>query len=513
MLASAPIKSMKTFKELNLSAPLMQAIEGLGYESPSPIQALALPILLDAETDFIGLAATGTGKTAAFGIPLLERMEDGARGVKAIVLCPTRELALQVSGQLNILGKYKNIHALPVYGGASYGDQLRGFKHGDAVIVGTPGRVIDHIERGSLKLDGVQTVILDEADEMISMGFKDELDKILSAVPKSQSKIWLFSATLNREVRRVAETYLKSPKQVEVNRSEVLSNTVEQYYYVTREQNKPEVICKLIDASPDFFGIIFCQTKALVSDLAQYLSERGYKVDSLHGDKSQNERERTMRAFREHQLQMLVCTDVAARGLDVKDVTHVINFSLPREMDSYVHRIGRTARSGKAGLALNLVTPAQRGLVSRIEHVTKSKMKEGSLPTRKELATIKLSPLLDQFKTQSHFARAADAMSEEWKALIKEMSAEEVAARFLCMRLPEIFEQREVANVVVSSTREETPRRRDSQRRPEGGGGYRNKHKGGGPMPRRGGGAHQGPRGPRAGEGGAHAKTRRGSHS
>lgn len=472
---------MDSFKELEISAPLMSAIEGLGYEKPSPIQALTLPILLKESCDFIGLAATGTGKTAAFAIPLLEKIAKGARGVQAIILCPTRELAMQVAEQINILAKFKDIHALPIYGGASYETQLRGLKSGNAIVVGTPGRVIDHIERGTLKLEKVHTVILDEADEMISMGFKEELDKILESIPKESSHIWLFSATLNRQVRRVADAYLRNPRQVEVNRSEVLSSTVEQFYYVTREQNKPEIICKLIDASPDFYGIIFCQTKALVTDLCQYLADRGYRVDSLHGDKGQREREHTMRVFRERQVQMIVCTDVAARGLDVKDVTHVINYSLPREMDNYVHRIGRTARSGKSGLALNLVTPAHRYLIARIEQVTKSKMKEGTLPSRRDLAKIKMGPSLDQFKSQDKFARAQEMMSDEWKETLKSMSSEEVASRFLCLRFPEIFNDEK--NKAPLLTREESPRpeRRERRERPEG----RDRH------PRR---EHSGPR-------------------
>jgi ATP-dependent RNA helicase DeaD len=470
---------MNNFKELNLSAPLMTAIEGLGYEKPSPIQTLALPILLGEPTDFVGLAATGTGKTAAFGIPLLEKLPMSARGVQAIILCPTRELALQVAQQLNILGKAKNIQALPIYGGASYGDQMHGLKRGDAIVVGTPGRVIDHIERGTLKLDKVTTVVLDEADEMISMGFKEDLDKILESVSKETSNIWLFSATFSREVRRVAETYLRKPRQVEINRTEVLSNTVEQLYYVTREQNKPEIICKLIDAAPDFFGIIFCQTKVLVTELTQYLSDRGYKVDSLHGDKSQIEREKTMRAFRERKVNMIVCTDVAARGLDVKDVTHVINYSLPRELDNYVHRIGRTARSGKSGFALNLVTPAQRGLLALTERVTKSKMKEGVLPTRRELAQKKLVPLLDQFKNQINFSKAIEVLGSEWKTFLETMSAEEIAARFLCMKMPELFsEEREVPKMTFSNARDAEPRDRnrggrDRSHRRGGGGRFR----------------------------------------
>ncbi|MEZ4815392.1 MAG: DEAD/DEAH box helicase [Bdellovibrionota bacterium] len=468
---------MTTFKEMNLSAPLMRAIESMGYTEPSPIQAQALPLLLGQNTDFVGLAATGTGKTAAFSIPLLERIEGSVRGVQALILCPTRELALQVAGQIDLLGKYMNVQALPIYGGSSYSDQIHGLKRGMQIVVGTPGRVIDHMERGTLKLDNLHTLILDEADEMISMGFKEELDKILSAVPKESSNIWLFSATLGREVRRVADAYLTNPKQIQINTKEVLSNTVEQYYYITRESNKPEVICKLIDAADDFYGIIFCQTKILVTELSRYLSEQGYKVDSLHGDKSQNERERTMQAFRDRKVKMLICTDVAARGLDVKDVSHVINYSLPRELDSYVHRIGRTARSGKAGLALNLVTPSHQRLIAQIERVTKSKMKEGVLPTRKDLGAKKVAAVVEKFKGQKFFQRAVDVMGDDWKEALKDMSAEEIAGRFLCLNFPEVFLDKEPTKGHSFGQHEErAPRRRDDgggRRRFGGGGGDR----------------------------------------
>ncbi len=480
---------VNSFSELTLSPNLQRAITELGYTTPSPIQAQALPILLGEATDFLGLAATGTGKTAAFGIPMLEKIDTKKREVQAIVLCPTRELAMQVSGQINLLGKFKGVRAVPVYGGASFGDQVYGLKQGAAIVVGTPGRVIDHIDRGTLKLGSVQTVILDEADEMISMGFKDELEKILEAVPRDESNIWLFSATMSREVRRVADNYLRKPKQVQVNNKEMLSTNVEQIYYITHESNKPEILCKLIDDAEDFYGIIFCQTKALVSDLSMYLMERGYKVDSLHGDKDQRSREKTMQAFRDHQLQMIVCTDVAARGLDVKDVTHVVNYSIPRELDSYVHRIGRTARSGKSGVALSLVTPANRRLIERIEFMTKSRMKQGIIPSSKDIGIKKVTSLLPRFGEQKNFARAAELMDETWMQVIKDMEPKEIVARFIGMLLPEVLAMPEKTNFTPQFDRGEDSSRRhhsgsgrrgDSRGHASGGGGGRPKYRGGG---------------------------------
>lgn len=436
---------MQSFTELNLSSPLLRAITELGFQTPSPIQAQALPILLGEPTDFLGLAATGTGKTAAFGIPLLERVEPTRRAVQGLVLCPTRELAIQVADQLNLLGKHKDARALPVYGGASFVDQIHGLKRGATVVVGTPGRIVDHLERGTLRLDAVETVVLDEADEMISMGFKEDLETILNQVPDEGSNIWLFSATMSPEVRKVADEYLTEPKQVQINRTEMLPDTIEQLFYTTQEANKPEVLCKLIDMAQDFYGLVFCQTKSLVIDLTQYLKGRNYRVDCLHGDMDQSARERTMKAFRERRVNLLICTDVASRGLDVKDITHVINYSIPRELDSYVHRIGRTARSGKSGFAMSLVTGGQRGLVARIERMTKSRIKEGKIPSRKEIGEKKVSRILEGFQGQKLHQRASELMGSDWKKALTEMTQEEVASRFLCMMFPEVFCEREEA--------------------------------------------------------------------
>ncbi|NNN07176.1 MAG: DEAD/DEAH box helicase [Elusimicrobia bacterium] len=432
---------MKSFDELKLSQPVARAVRELGFAVPTPIQAQALPVLLAGPTDFIGLAATGTGKTAAFGLPLVERMDPSAKHVQGLVLCPTRELALQVCGQLNLFGKHNGVKAVPIYGGTGYGEQLDGLRRNPAIVVGTPGRLIDHLDRGSLSLKGVKTVVLDEADEMISMGFKEDLEKILKTTPREHAHTWLFSATMSPEVRRVADAYLRKPKQAQVNRAEMLSTTVDQIYYVVREMDKPEVLCKLVELSEDFYGLIFCQTKSLVMDLYQYLSGRGYRVDTLHGDKSQDDRERTMRAFREKKVTMLVCTDVASRGLDVKELTHVINYSIPREPEVYVHRIGRTARSGKAGVAISLVAPSHRALVNRIEFVTKSRMTEGKIPGRREVGLKKVGKILARFLEQPHHARAAALLGPEWAKATEGMLLEEILGRFVAMTAPEIFEE------------------------------------------------------------------------
>jgi ATP-dependent RNA helicase DeaD len=438
-----PGEKVKSFNDLNLSEELTRAITEMGFTEPSPIQTEALPVLLAEPTDFIGLAATGTGKTAAFGIPLLESIDANIKQVQAVVLCPTRELAMQVCGQINLLGKYKKIKALSIYGGAGYSEQIYGLKSGHQIVVGTPGRMVDHIERGTLKIENVKTIVLDEADKMISMGFKEELETILNATNREINNIWLFSATMDRDVRKVADTYLENPKQVQINRTEVLSATVEQIYYPARESDKPEILCKIIEAADEFYGVVFCQTKSLVTDLARYLAGRGYKVDSLHGDKSQQERERTMQSFRDKKVDVLVCTDVASRGLDVKDITHVINYSIPRELDVYVHRIGRTARIGKAGIAISLVTNSHRELIYKIEKLTKTRMTEGKIPSRRDVGIKKVAKMLEPFQTQKNFSRAVELLSPEWKATIEKMSTEEIVGRFLCAISPEIFENQE----------------------------------------------------------------------
>ena len=450
---------MSTFSTLPLSPELKRSLSEMGFETPTEIQAQALPLLLDEPTDFLGLAATGTGKTAAFTIPLLEKIDPAARGVQGLILCPTRELALQVADQINLMGKHQKIRALPIFGGAGYGDQIYGLKQGATIVVGTPGRICDHLDKGTLKLDALRVVILDEADKMISMGFKEDLEKILDASPEGQSKIWLFSATMSREVRAVADTYLSNPKQVQANRKEVLSSTVEQFYVMTYEGEKPDVLGRLIDGAPDFYGIIFCQTKSLVADLTQALNERGYHADCLHGDMDQGARTRVTKAFRDRKVTILICTDVASRGLDVKDVTHVINYSIPRELEVYVHRIGRTARSGKSGIAISLVTSSHKKLVHQIERVTKSKVIEMRAPSPADIAKRKVSALLPTLLDASKTERYQELLDENWKKALSELTAEQVALRFLALRFPEVAEERKAppAPMRREREREESP--------------------------------------------------------
>jgi ATP-dependent RNA helicase DeaD len=468
---------MKSFSELTLSESMMQSLNEMGFETPSPIQAETLPILLGEPTDFLGLAATGTGKTAAFAIPLLEGLDRNSRGVKALILCPTRELALQVAGQIDLLGKHMGVRALAIYGGTGYSEQIHGLKSGVQVVVGTPGRVVDHLEKGTLNLGGLQTLVLDEADEMISMGFKEDLETVLDGAPKGQANIWLFSATMSPEVRGVADAYLNNPQKVAVNRTEMVPSTVSQEFFIVHEYDKPQLVCTLIDAADDFFGIIFCQTKSLVADLTQFLKDRGYNADCLHGDMDQGSRDRVMKNYREKKLSVLIATDVACRGLDVKDVTHVINYSIPREIDNYIHRIGRTGRSGKEGKAISLVTRNTRELMFRIERVTKVRMTEGTLPSGREIALKKVLKAKESFSAKPAESRLTDLLTESWAPVLENLSKEEIVSRFLVLMNPEIVPSAEAPRARPMNDNREARPSRDDRGGPRGG--YESRSEGG----------------------------------
>jgi ATP-dependent RNA helicase DeaD len=396
--------SSSSFHSFGLSELLLKAMDEMGFTSPTPIQEKAIPLLLGPAQDFIGLASTGTGKTAAFGVPLIEKIDASSKSTQGLVLSPTRELALQVADQLAKLGKYKNVRVITIYGGASYRTQLEGVKRGAHIIVATPGRLVDFLEQKAIQLSNVQTLILDEADEMISMGFKDDLDFILKcthaegvkANERAACKTWLFSATMSRDIRRVADTYLEKPEMVEVAKATGSSALTKQVYYTVKDENKNEVIGRLLQLHDDFHGIIFCQTKLEVVELEERLQRRGFAVASLHGDKQQREREVTLRRFRSGEAKVLVATDVAARGLDVKDLTHVINHSLPWDVESYIHRIGRTGRAGKEGTAISLINPRQVSSLRRLQTVTKTQLIKGTIPTAAEVAAHRLQKITSQ---------------------------------------------------------------------------------------------------------------------
>ncbi len=374
---------MTSFVDFNLNKKVQEAISEMGYEEPSPIQTVCIPLIMEGK-DVIGQAQTGTGKTAAFGIPLVDRSGTG-RHVQAIILLPTRELAIQVAGELRRIAKFKRVRTLPIYGGQSIGHQIRALEQGVHVVIGTPGRVLDHIRRGTLKLDQVQSVVLDEADEMLDMGFIDDIESILKETPANRQTL-LFSATMPTEVRRLANRYMNNPEHVQMAKNELTVPLIDQYYYKVLDRNKLESVCRIIDSEDVTLGIIFCRTKRGVDELTEALISRGYLADGLHGDLSQAQRDRVMKRFRTGDIELLVATDVAARGIDVGNVTHVVNYDMPQDTESYVHRIGRTGRAGKRGLAITLATPREFKLLKSIQRDTKAIIEPREVPSVADVA-------------------------------------------------------------------------------------------------------------------------------
>jgi ATP-dependent RNA helicase DeaD len=369
------------FIELGIRHDIVNAISELGFENPTPIQEQSIPVLLTGSNDFVGLAQTGTGKTAAFGIPLLELLDFEENHPQALVLCPTRELCLQIANDIkNYSKKMSNVHVVAVYGGASIMDQLRQIKRGVQIVVATPGRMLDIINRKAIDFSAVKYVVLDEADEMLNMGFQEDIDSILSTTPE-EKKTWLFSATMPAEVRRIAKKYMTDPFELTMGEKNTGNVNIEHEYYIVRARDKYAAFKRIVDFNPDIFGIVFCRTKIETQEIAESLIKDGYNADSLHGDLSQQQRDKVMKRYRERSLQLLIATDVAARGIDVNDVTHVINYSLPDEIENYTHRSGRTARAGKTGVSIAIVNAKELGKIRQIERVIGKKFVKAEIPT------------------------------------------------------------------------------------------------------------------------------------
>ncbi|MFD2613247.1 DEAD/DEAH box helicase [Paenibacillus gansuensis] len=373
---------MITFSELGLEPKVMQSISEMGFEEATPIQAKSIPVAITGR-DLIGQAQTGTGKTAAFGIPLINKISTSEDKIVALIMAPTRELAIQVAEEIEKLAKFKGIRTLPIYGGQDIGKQIRALKKKPQVIIGTPGRLLDHINRKTIKLDSVETVILDEADEMLDMGFMEDITSILSLVPEERQTM-LFSATMPANIRKLADQFLKNPEHVSVIPKQVSAPLIAQFYVEIHERQKFDALSRLLDMEAPELAIIFGRTKRRVDELAEALQKRGYTADGLHGDLSQNQRDAVMRKFRDGSIDVLVATDVAARGLDVSGVSHVINFDLPQDPESYVHRIGRTGRAGREGTAWTFVSPREIDHLHFIEKITRHKITKKPLPSLAE---------------------------------------------------------------------------------------------------------------------------------
>ncbi|WP_264523399.1 DEAD/DEAH box helicase [Flavobacterium sp. N502536] len=389
---------MNKFEQLGLNESLLKAILDLGFENPSEVQEKAIPLLLEKDTDMVALAQTGTGKTAAFGFPLIQKIDADNRNTQALVLSPTRELCLQITNELKNYAKYeKGINVVAVYGGASITEQAREIKRGAQIIVATPGRMQDMINRGLVNIKNIDYCVLDEADEMLNMGFYDDICAILSDTPDEKST-WLFSATMPQEVARIAKQFMSEPVEITVGTKNSGSATVSHEFYLVNARDRYEALKRLADANPDIFSVVFCRTKRDTQAVAEKLIEDGYSAAALHGDLSQAQRDGVMKSFRGRQIQMLVATDVAARGIDVDNVTHVVNYQLPDEIETYNHRSGRTGRAGKLGTSIVIVTKSELRKISSIERIIKQKFEEKSIPSGIEICEIQLLHLANKIK-------------------------------------------------------------------------------------------------------------------
>ena len=390
--------NLKTFEELGVSEEIRRAITELGFENPMPVQEEVIPYLLGNRNDVIALAQTGTGKTAAFGIPLLQRIDTTRNETQALILSPTRELCLQISDDMKDFAKYlPGIHIVPVYGGTSIMQQIRELRHGAQIIVATPGRLIDLMNRGAAKLDDLHNVVLDEADEMLNMGFSESIDEILAHVPEDRNTL-LFSATMSREIEKIALNYLRDHKEIVVGSRNEGAENVNHIYYLVNAKDKYLALKRIVDFHPRIFAIIFCRTKVETQEIADKLIRDGYNAEALHGDLSQDQRDLTMQKFRQHTVQLLVATDVAARGLDVDDLTHVINYGLPDDIENYTHRSGRTGRAGKKGTSISIIHTREKHKVRNIEKVIGKQFVDGTLPTPQEICTKQLYRAMDKIE-------------------------------------------------------------------------------------------------------------------
>jgi len=425
---------------MGLSNEILDAIKDIGFENPTPIQQQAIPHLLSDPSDLIGLASTGTGKTASFGLPLLNYTDVSAKDIQGLIICPTRELCIQIGNDLENFSKYMNgLKVAKVYGGTDIVKQIKQIEKGVHIIVATPGRLVDLIKRKKVKLGTVDTVILDEADEMLNMGFKEDIDTILDKTPADKC-VWLFSATMPKEVARIAKNYMESPFEITVGGKNETNKNIEHHAYVVKDRDRYAALKRLLDYNPDIYGLVFCRTRRETAAVADKLMADGYSAEPLHGDLSQAQRDRVMQKFRKNTLQILVATDVAARGIDVDDITHVIHYNLPEEVENYTHRSGRTARAGKKGISVAITGSREGRKLKSIEKIIKSEFEHKKLPSPKDICERQLMNLtnkvmkveIDREKIEDHLP----AILEE----LKDLSKEEVIERFISIEFNKFLE-------------------------------------------------------------------------
>ena len=448
---------MKTFEELGVSAEIRRAIEEMGYENPMPVQEEVIPYLLGEGNDVVALAQTGTGKTAAFGLPIIQKINVKHRAPQALVLCPTRELCLQIAGDLNDYSKYiDDLKVLPVYGGSSIESQIRMLKAGVHIIVATPGRLIDLMERGVAKLDGIINVVMDEADEMLNMGFTDSINAILEQVPEDRNTL-MFSATMSAEISRIAKQYLKNAKEITIGTKNEGTKNVNHIAYMVHAKDKYNALKRIADYYPQIYGIIFCRTRKETQEIADKLIQDGYNADSLHGELSQAQRDLVMQKFRQGHLQLLVATDVAARGLDVNDLTHVINYGLPDDVEVYTHRSGRTGRAGKTGISIAIMNLREKSRMKEIERIINKKFTIGDMPTGKEICEQQLIKVIDEIEKVKVNEEEIEAFLPGIYRKLEWLSKEDLLKRVVSMEFNRFLEYYSNAPEI------ETPSKKDHQ--------------------------------------------------
>lgn len=460
---------MKTFEELGVSPEIRRAIEEMGYENPMPVQEEVIPYLLGENNDVVALAQTGTGKTAAFGLPLIQKIDVSKRVPQSLILCPTRELCLQIAGDLNDYSKYvKGLRVQPVYGGSSITSQIRALKQGVHIIVATPGRLIDLMERKTVSLATIQNVVMDEADEMLDMGFTDSINAILAEVPQERNTL-LFSATMSQEIARISKNYLRNAKEITIGRRNESTANVKHMVYVVHAKDKYETLKRIVDYYPNIYAIIFCRTRKETQEIADKLMQEGYNADSLHGELSQAQRDLVMQKFRIRNLQLLVATDVAARGLDVDDLTHVINYGLPDDTESYTHRSGRTGRAGKTGTSIAIINLREKGRMKEIERVIGKKFEAGQIPTAKQICEKQLLKVIDDLeKVKVNEEEIADFMPDIYRKL-DWLSKEDLVKRMVSHEFNRFLEYyRGRAEIEVATSGNERDKKKNG-RKAEGG--------------------------------------------
>ena len=423
---------MVSFEGLGIEEGLLQSIHTLGFTQPTPIQEKAIPVLLQGTKDFIGLAQTGTGKTAAFGLPLLQLINKQQKFPQALIICPTRELCVQITNDLNSFKrKTDHVSVVAVYGGASIGMQIRDLKKGAHIVVATPGRLIDLIERKAINLENIHYVVLDEADEMLNMGFKDDIEFILKDTPNRQST-WLFSATMPAEIRQVSKRYMKQPFEITIGKANAGANNIDHQYFVTSQVDRYETLKRTIDFNPGLYGIIFTRTKADAQEITESLIREGYDIEALHGDLTQPQRDKVMARFREKNLQLLIATDVAARGIDVQGISHVINYELPDDMEVYTHRSGRTGRAGRSGISISIVTPKEIYRLRQIERMLNTLFHKMDIPAGKDVCRKQFFHFIDKMLqadiSHGEYETYLPLLKERFSTVEKEEILQRVAA-------------------------------------------------------------------------------------